>query len=478
MVPESELAVSTSPRQRNERILIVEDEKLLRWSLVERLRSEGFHVHEAGDGRTGLAEADSHFFDLLLLDFRLPDTTGLDILRELRARGEDVVVIMMTAHSSVPAAVEAMRLGAYSYLAKPFDEDELVLTIDKALESSKLKRELAHLRKNQQQDLGLDSIVAGSPSMLRIFETAIKVAQSPATTVLITGESGTGKDLLAKAIHNRSNRRDGPFMNITCTTLTETLLESELFGHEKGAFTDAKTSKKGLFELAHSGTVFLDEIGDMPPALQSKLLRFLQEKTFKRVGGSQDVTVDVRVVAATNKDLEEKVKSGVFREDLYYRLNVIPIHLPPLRDRRGDVRLLAQSFVEQYNRNFRKNVKGIEEPALKQLEAYQWPGNVRELKNVIERAMILGGEEWLRAEDMPFAPVSGEAPEVSTPATPSARFLLPDKGLNLEDLEKDLLLQALERAHGVKTRAGALLGMNRDQIRYRMEKYNLQYPPV
>ena len=461
-------------QRRNERILVVEDEKLLRWSLRERLLNEGFQVAEADCGEAARRELERSLVDLVLLDFKLPDTTGLDILRELRESGDETNVILMTAYSSVEQAVEAMRIGAYTYLTKPFDLEELIVTIDKALEESRLRREVRHLRASRQAELGLDTIIADSEPMKAIFDAIVKIARSPTTTVLLTGESGVGKDLLAKALHHSSDRSSGPFMNITCTTITESLLESELFGHEKGAFTDARSSRKGLFELADGGTVFLDEIGDMPLALQAKLLRFLQEKTFKRVGGSEDVTVDVRIIAATNKDLQALVDSGEFRKDLYFRLDVIQLKVPPLRERVGDVPLIAQSFVDQYNRAFRKSVKGLSPAALSALEGYEWPGNVRELKNVIERAMILGEGEWIEPRDLPFVDVSETADGEGAGGSRTG-FVLPAEGVDLEQLERSLIEQALERTRGVKTKAGTLLGMNRDQIRYRMDKYGIVF---
>jgi two-component system, NtrC family, response regulator AtoC len=457
--------------QRNELVLIVDDEKLLRWSLKEQLSNEGYQILEAGTGAEARAILDNHFVDIVLLDIKLPDCSGLEILRSIHEKELDVTVLLMTAYSSIENAVEAMRMGAFNYLTKPFDTGQLSVLIDRALEATALKRKLARIRASQENDSGLDNLIGGSQKMLEIFKTAIKVARSPATTVLIMGESGVGKDMLAKAIHLKSDRADHNFMNITCTTITENLLESELFGHERGAFTDAKSSRKGLFELAHKGTVFLDEIGDMPSSLQSKLLRFLQEKTFKRVGGSVDITVDVRIIAATNKNLGDLVSQGHFREDLYYRLNVIDIQVPPLREREGDVKLLAQYFVAQFNKQFRKSVKGITKQAEALLKSYQWPGNVRELKNIIERAMILGGGEWIDSNDFPrLIPKDNDADLSSNP------FLLPDNGLDLEDLEKSLIIQALKRSKGVKTKAGALLGMNRDQVRYRMEKYDIKLP--
>jgi len=452
-------------------VLIVEDERLLRWSLRERLAGEGFKVLEVETGEEALAHLEAKVVDLVLLDYKLPGITGLEVFKVVREKYGDIPVIMMTAYSTVERAVEAMRMGVFNYLTKPFDLDELVVNIEKAMENTALRREVARLREAQRMEFGVEKVIAASEIMRKLFKNVLKIAQSPAVTVLLTGESGVGKDLLAKAIHDRSGRSDEPFMNVTCTTITASLLESELFGHERGAFTDAKSSKKGLFELSDGGTVFLDEIGDMPPALQAKLLRFLQDKTFKRVGGTDDITVDVRIIAATNKNLEKLVEEGAFREDLYYRLNVIPLAIPPLRERASDVPLLAQHFVDVFNRQFRKELKGIKAEALDQLAAYGWPGNVRELKNVIERAMILGEDDWIGPDDLPFGQRATAA------SGSSSRFMLPPEGIRLDDLERDLVEQALRRSRGVKTRAGALLGINRDQIRYRMEKFGIVYDP-
>jgi transcriptional regulator with PAS, ATPase and Fis domain len=318
------------------------------------------------------------------------------------------------------------------------------------------------LRSSQSREYGIDAIVGSSPAMKAAKSLIARIAASPASTVLLTGETGTGKDLAAKAIHYNSDRAAKPFVNITCSALPEQLLESELFGHERGAFTDARQQKKGLFETADGGTVFLDEIGEMTPGLQAKLLRFLEEKTFKRVGGLGDIRVDVRVIAATNRDLEREVKAGRFREDLFYRLQVMPIGLPALRERRGDVALLASFYIDRFNREFRKRVRGLSDAAASQLDQYAWPGNVRELKNAIERAMLLVDGEWLVPGDFTL-----------TRTVNPAEFHLPAEGVNLEEVERQLVVQALERAGGNQTQAAQLLGINRDQVRYRIEKFGL-----
>jgi DNA-binding NtrC family response regulator len=369
----------------------------------------------------------------------------------------------MTAYSTIENAVDAMKHGAYHYLNKPFNLDEVAVTVEQALETSHLRREVRAYRTSQSREFSFDAIIGQAPSMTAVKALLERVAGSPASTVLLTGETGTGKDLVAKAIHYHSDRASRPFVNITCSALPEQLLESELFGHERGAFTDARQQKRGLFETADGGTVFLDEIGEMTPGLQSKLLRFLEEKTFKRVGGLADIRVDVRVIAATNRNLEEEVKAGKFREDLFYRLQVMPIVLPSLRERRGDVLLLANFYINRYNSEFRKRVKGLTAEAQAMLEQYRWPGNVRELRNAIERAMLLADKDRLGPDD--FTTLSR--------ASHTAMFRLPPEGVNLEEVERQLLVQALERSHGNQTRAGMLLGINRDQVRYRIEKFGL-----
>ena len=370
----------------------------------------------------------------------------------------------MTAFSTVENAVEAMKLGAYHYVNKPFNIDEVTLLVEKALETSQLRREVRALRTSQSREYSFDSIIGSSPAMERIKSLLARVAASPASTVLLTGETGTGKDLAAKAIHYNSDRAARAFVNITCSALPEQLLESELFGHERGAFTDARQQKRGLFETADGGTVFLDEIGEMTAPLQAKLLRFLEEKTFKRVGGLADIRVDVRVVAATNRDLEEEVRAGKFREDLFYRLQVMPIPLPPVRERRGDVPLLARYYIDRFNREFKKRVKGLSPDAVTLLERYQWPGNVRELRNAIERAMLLIDRDRLEPEDF----------TTLTRAVEPTQFRLPPEGVNLEEVERQLLTQALERSGGNQSQAAQLLGINRDQVRYRIEKFGLK----
>jgi DNA-binding NtrC family response regulator len=437
------------------RVLIVDDEPLIRWSLAERLRGDGYDIVEAGTATQAIELADQGF-DLVLLDYRLPDGDGLAVLRQLRDVDPDTLVIMLTAHTIIETVVEAMRTGAFDYATKPFDLDDVAMRVSRAMETL-------------SRPFGIESIIGESDVMQRVKTLVRRVATSPASTVLITGESGTGKDLVAKVVHYCSGRAGRPFLNITCSALPEALLESELFGHERGAFTDARQQKRGLLEQADEGTVFLDEIGEMAPTLQAKLLRFLEEKAFRRVGGTGDVRVDVRVIAATNRELEAAVKEGRFREDLYYRLNVLRVEVPPVRARGGDVSLLAQHFVESYSREFNRPVRGLSRRTEEALSAYHWPGNVRELRNLVERAVLLSDHDYLEPSDFETLQAArGKA------ASGHGGFALPADGVILEEVERSFVAQALERTGGNQTRAAALLGLHRDQIRYRVEKFGLR----
>jgi DNA-binding NtrC family response regulator len=462
------------------RILIVDDERLVRWSLSERLRANGMQAVEAGTTAEALDQA-AKGVDAVILDYKLPDGDGLAVLRRLRHADPDLPVVMLTAHTDVGIIVDAMKAGASDYVTKPFDVNDVALRVERAIDATGSYRELRRLRADLARPFSFDSMIGESPVMQQVKALASKVAQSPASTVLITGESGTGKDLLAKIIHYGSSRAARPFMNITCSALPETLLESELFGHERGAFTDARQQKKGLFEQADQGTVFLDEVGEMVPTLQAKLLRFLEEKAFRRLGGSSDITVDVRVIGATNRELEQQVRDGKFREDLYYRLNVLRIAMPPLRERGDDVVLLAEHYTRLFSKDFRKAVHSLTGDATQALRDYSWPGNVRELRNVVERAVLLAEGTTLDAGDFEgLHPLLRPEPSSASSAPPvqsaSSGISLPQDGLRLDDVEKQLITLALQRTRGNQTRAAALLGLHRDQIRYRMEKYGLLKP--
>ena len=449
------------------RVLIVDDEKLIRWSIAERLAKENLLTTEAGDGASAMEAMTREPFDLVLLDLKLPDTDGLTLLKQFQGQVPDLPVLMITAHSSVDTAVEAMKLGAHDYLTKPFNLDELVLSVRRAMETTALRRDAGERLREAKSRFGFANVIGTSKRMKEIVALARKVARSEATTVLLRGESGAGKDVIARAIHYESARASAAFMNITCTALPDTLLESELFGHERGAFTDAKNQKKGLFELADGGTLSLDEIGDMSPSLQAKLLRVLEEKKFRRVGGTEDVKIDVRVIAATNRDLDKAIRERTFREDLFYRLNIIPIDLPPLRDRPEDIPALVDHFLAHFSREFKKSFKSVTPGAMARLKAHPWPGNVRELRNALERACLLAGGDVIDETDLLLGRPG--------PAGGSEPFALPPGGVVMEELEKSLVVQALERSAGNQTKAATLLGLSRDQLRYRMEKHGLPH---
>jgi two-component system, NtrC family, response regulator AtoC len=446
----------------NARILIVEDDDLLRQVTAERLEREGYTVSAAASVGEGWALLEKYTPDLAILDIKLPDGEGTELLEELTRTG-DTVCVMMSAHATVASAVKALRAGAVDYMEKPFSFDRLTATIEGALERTRLRREVRALR--EQAGLG-GTVVGRSPAMQEVFELVRRVAPADSTTVLLEGETGTGKGMLAQAIHRASARADGPFVNVTCSALAESVMESELFGHEKGAFTDARTMKRGLVELAEGGTLFLDEIGEVGLRLQGKLLRFIEEKTFRRVGGTKDLVVDARLVTATNRELEEEARAGRFREDLYYRLRVFPIRLPPLRERTSDIPALVKTFVEEFNRQFGKKITSVAPEAMELLQRYRWPGNVRELRNLIERTVLLADGPILTPEMLPPQVAGGGAP-----AGPTVE--LGAEGLDMESLERNLLEAALRRAEGNRTEAGRLLGMSRHQVRNRLKKFGL-----
>jgi two-component system, NtrC family, response regulator AtoC len=447
----------------NARILILEDDDLLREVTAERLEREGYAVVAAASLAEARALLDKQTPDLAILDIKLPDGQGTDLLEELISTG-DTVCVMMSAHATVQSAVGALRAGAVDYLEKPFNFDRMSATIRGALERTRLQREVRALREGA--GVGED-MVGSSPAMEKVFDLVRRVAPTDNTTVLLEGETGTGKGMVARAIHKASLRADGPFVNVTCSALAESVMESELFGHEKGAFTDARTMKRGLVELAEGGTLFLDEIGEVGLRLQGKLLRFIEEKQFRRVGGTRDLKVDARLVAATNRDLEKEAAAGTFREDLYYRLSVFPIRLPPLRERTSDIPALVKTFVDEFNRQFGKKITEVAPETLELLKAYRWPGNVRELRNLIERTVLLADGPVLTPAMLP-AQITGRG------GSPGPAVELGVEGLDFESLERSLLEAALRRAEGNRTEAGRLLGMSRHQVRNRLKKYGLE----
>jgi two-component system, NtrC family, response regulator PilR len=440
----------------------------MRELLVIMLTKEGYEVTTA-DSRASAAKALARGpVDMVITDVRLPDGDGIEILRHVKAAAPETAVVVMTAYGSTESAVGAMKLGAHDYLTKPFDIEELKIVVRNSLEKRQLQEENLLLKAEFRSRHGLDKIVGVSPAMIALFDLVRSVAGT-ASTVLITGESGTGKELVAKAIHALSPRREAPFVSVNCGALTETLLESELFGHMKGAFTDAHQTKKGLFEAAHRGTLFLDEVGETPPAMQVKLLRALQDKKIRRVGGTDEIEVDVRVVAATNRPLERLVEEKRLREDLFYRLNVIPIRLPPLRERRDDIPLLADHFLEGFRKEMGKGVAKISEAAMSRLLRYHWPGNVRELENVIERAVALETTPTVLPERLPEALQGAPIPAASPEFREGFRL-----DQHLLSIERELLREALGRAKGERAAAATLLGISPRSLRYLMAKHRVE----
>ncbi len=455
-VPHSAAMVAT--------ILVVDDDHNLRSALAAALELAGHRVLHAAESEAALEHC-LEGVDLVLMD-QLPGADGPLLLRKIKAVDPDIVVIVMTSYSSVDRAVQAMKEGAFHYARKPFVLDEMLVLCEKGLETTRLKREMKALRASLSAAYSFAQLVGQSAAMREAKDLMAKVAASPASTVLLHGESGTGKDVAAKIIHFASPRSQRLFLNITCSAMPEALLESELFGHERGAFTDAKQQKRGLLELADGGTVFLDEFSEMPPGLQVKLLRFLEEKTFRRVGGTTEIQVDVRIIAATNRNLEEAVQAGLLRKDLYYRLQVVQITLPPLRERAGDIPLLADYFIDRFNREFNKKVTSISPDAVSLLLAHAWEGNVREFRNAIERAMLFQTGDVLVAADFPLLLHHG--------ASAVQGLTFPPAGLRLDEVVAELVVKAWQLSGGNQTRAAALLGITRDRMRYQVEKLGLK----
>ena len=469
-----------------EKVLIVDDERMIRWALRQKCEEWGYYALEAETGTAALKIAHNEAPDLVLLDVRLPDISGLEVLEQLRQSGDARAIIIITGDPQLDSVKAALKLGAYDVIGKPLDLDEFAVTVRNALETTRLRSEVESLRGEVRQS-GYHEIIGVSARMTELMGFVRKVAASEATTILIQGESGTGKDLIAKAIHYQSRREEKPFVAINCSAIPETLMEAELFGHERGAFTDAKALKKGLFEVADGGTLFLDEIGELSGLLQAKLLRVLEDQVIRRVGGVRDWQVDVRVIAASNRELERAVAEGKFRQDLFYRLAVISVYLPPLREHREDILPLVEFFIGRYNRRFKKAVRGINEETRKLLLRHDWPGNVRELKNAIERAMILEEEDCLRPDYLPFA-VGGHSAGMTAfeassgvaaanAALPNGRSLprlsIPEGGTSLEEVERTLVEMALQQAGGNQTQAARLLDISRDALRYKLKKFGL-----
>jgi DNA-binding NtrC family response regulator len=481
------------------KILIVDDEKLVRWALTQKCAEYGYQSAEAATAEEALRLAASESPDAILLDVHLPDKSGIAVLEKLKQSGETRSVIMMTADPQLEDVKAALRLGAYDFISKPINFDELGVTLQNALEAGALRTEVETLRGEVRRRAGYHEVIGVSRKMTELMKFVYKVAASEAGTILIQGESGTGKDLAAKAMHYHSTRKDKPFVAINCSAIPETLMEAELFGHEKGAFTDAKAMKKGLFEVADGGTLFLDEIGELSPMLQAKLLRVLEDQMVRRVGGVRDIQVDVRVIAASNRDLERAVREGHFRQDLYYRLAIISIFMPALREHKEDILPLVEFFLGHYNRKFRKGVQGLTEETRRLLLNYEWPGIVRELKNALERAMILEEGTLLKPDDLPFSVASGRSSATVQATGSEAAFVeaggersaaggtertgkrrlpalsIPEGGTSLEEIEHALVQMALQQSHGNQIRAAKLLDISRDALRYKMKKFGLAH---
>src|ERR1044071_1007234 len=462
-----------SPRNSSQEILVVDDDLAVRWTLREALQSWEFTAIEAGTVAEGTKLFKSELPAAVLLDIDLPDGSGLDVLREIKREHPDAIVIMITGNVQVDNTISALRGGAYDFIGKPINLEELRVTIRNAIEARQLRSEVEEVRKERSREFNFRQIVGESPAMKKMLGLAAKVAESQVSSVLLQGESGTGKDLVAKAIHYGSERTDRSFVAVNCAALPATLIESELFGYEKGAFTDAKARKEGLFEQAEGGTLLLDEIGELELSLQAKLLRVLEEGAFRRVGGLKDIPLDVRVLAASNRDLKAESEAGRFRLDLYYRLSIIQIDIPPLRERGDDVLLLSQHYIDTIGAKLRRRkITGLSPETTAVFRKYDWPGNVRELCNVIERALILEDSDQITTEYLPGSLSMSSLPGQSSLATTdgSPLFVLPSEGISLDEAELSFVRQAIQRSGGNQTRAAELLGISRDQLRYRLKK--------
>lgn len=454
-------------------VLIVDDEKTLARSIKLFLLELGYDAEVAGDGDTALGLLEKLHPDLIFLDFRLPGVTGLELLKKIRQYDPYIAVVMMTAYGTIEGAVEAMKLGALDYLKKPIDLDELKILVERAQEASRLRQEVQYYRERETRDFEFEGLIGRCPAMQQTFAQIKHLAslEDEAPTVLLTGETGTGKSLVARALHVQSRRARSPFIEIDCTSLPPTLIETELFGYEKGSFTDARESKIGLIEAADGGTVFLDEVGDLELSLQGKLLRAIEERTVRRIGSVRDRKVDAWILAATNKDLAHAMAAGTFRKDLYYRMAVLTIHLPPLRERGEDIPLLAEAFLRRFTAKYGKRGARLSEAAMASLRGYPWPGNVRELKHVIERAVLASAADAVEVADVSLGPPAAPGTVASASAAPGTGF--PPAGLSLAQWERAMIERALREAGGNQAKAARLLGVSRDTLRYRMAKFKI-----
>jgi len=458
-------------------ILLVDDQDTIRFFLEKTLKQEGYEAVTARTGAEAIEKVRSVVPDLVLLDLKLPDMDGLEVLRKIKEIFPEIGVVMITAFGDIETAVNAMKNGAYDFVSKPINLDQLLMVIRKGLESERLNREVLQLKRQMDPGVGFDYILGDSAAMKRVYDVVQQVAKSDTTTVLIEGESGVGKEMIARLIHRYSNRAGKPFMDINCASLPETLLESELFGYEKGAFTDAKGQKQGLLELANRGSLFLDEIGEMSLTIQVKLLRVLERMEFRRLGGTQDINVSVRVISATNRDLQKEVDEQRFRADLFYRLKVVPLYIPPLRERREDLLKFANYFINMFNAKFNKNFTQISDEARQALLGYGWPGNIRELKNVIERVVLLESGPVLRREMLPFAAHRSDEGTLGRRLDAILAVPIPEDGIDFEsvvsDVERALIMKASEESGWNQSRTARLLNVKRDKLRYRMKSFNI-----
>jgi DNA-binding NtrC family response regulator len=467
------------------KILIIEDEKLIRWSLEKHLSSKGYKVFSAESGEEGLREFELHQPEIVFTDNKLPQMQGLEVIRKIKSMDEETAIVFMTAFGSIDTAVSAMKAGASEYINKPFSFEEVEVILGNIKQKLAITKEVQLLRRQQKETVTFDHIIGESAALRQIIQLSKKIARTQTTTILLLGESGTGKDLFARAIHYEGSQNTRPFVTINCSSLPESLLESELFGYEKGAFTDAKQQKKGLFEIADGGTVFLDEIGEINMSTQIKLLNVLENRVIRRLGGTAGIPVEIRIIAATNKDLKKAVDEKLFREDLYYRLKVFQITLPALREHKDDIPLLTDYFIKYYNNQFKKNISSIHKSAIELLKKYDWPGNIRELRNVIERAVILETTSVLQADCLPgeimhldhgFEVDAIEVPKnyfSSDNTLPPGEIEIPEGGLSLFGLEKQVIKQALDKSENNQTKASKLLRISRDTLRYKIKKYRL-----